>query len=434
MNEAMTGTSVADFNFSDELPNRWPLLLDGIKREGVTQLTTRLRWGAHESLKNVRDFSTASRLRLERFLKLAHERQLSVELHIGFPSTPDAFPAWTKGTTSSNLVFSSALDPALESLELVQIPALEEDDFRLGFVDFVRDVLNIVSLYCSAEGPVSKVVVDLELYWGSLNAMQSKSYAPSLERRYGSIDNFNTIFGTSFRSFEAASSAQSARLLADRRPWLVAFDYKSFQRDYFIELEKAIRVLESGKEMSGFLRFTRHSTVVPKETPWLVAFDSTLLSETNSRVFPFFPGGFVNRSAITTYRFHSYLETEARKSKIPFCRFGGFDHFPQDVNRPIVVVCGKYLQRKDYDRMEALLKSGGRLVFPSGFPQYDEKMNCYQWPVTSAGKFSAPFISLKHCEGSIVVPAKSLTYGDTFWSELQTLMRTVLENRPEVTV
>ena len=84
-----------EFDYLEEPPSLWGDSLSRLRESGKTLVTSRVLWGAHEQLRGIRDFTKSSRLRLEKFLRLAQENGVLVALRLGFPSSKDSFPAWS---------------------------------------------------------------------------------------------------------------------------------------------------------------------------------------------------------------------------------------------------------------------------------------------------------------------------------------------------
>src|SRR4051812_27837257 len=126
LQEPAVGT--AAFEYLDEPPSSWGEILGRLRAEGRASIRTHVLWGAHEQLKGIRDFVKSSRLRLEKFLRLAQEAGLRVHLLLGFPSSRDSFPAWTFGTERRTLVPTGLWDGVTEGFSLTEVPSLHDRD------------------------------------------------------------------------------------------------------------------------------------------------------------------------------------------------------------------------------------------------------------------------------------------------------------------
>lgn len=218
------------FDYSAMPFSRWAMGLDELKSSsGQELIRTHIFWGEHEQIRGVRDFSQASRLRLERYLGLLAERELSVDLVIGFPVGGKTFPEWTYALESKEVVFDSICGELSSGLSLRQVPAWDDEELIAGFLDFSRELLSLVALYQFPGGPVKGITIDLGICQSSLSSISNSGFADGLASRYRSVSWLNQVYGTNFRDFKAVATTQGFRVLGDKRPWLSAFAYKSAQ-------------------------------------------------------------------------------------------------------------------------------------------------------------------------------------------------------------
>ncbi len=123
-NHAPETSPTPDLNYADESPGNWAERLRLFKEKGATRVRTRVAWGAHEPIKGMRDFAKSSRLRLERFLRLAVEEKFSVELVIGFSPGKETFPSWVHEGIKQSWVPASLWKTGSHGFGLAQVPAL----------------------------------------------------------------------------------------------------------------------------------------------------------------------------------------------------------------------------------------------------------------------------------------------------------------------
>ena len=104
------------------------------------------------AMQGIRDFHKASRLRLERFLGLALEKQVKVELVIGFMPLRQAFPSWTFSLPLKSWVPSAAWVGSSTSFDLTLIPSLRNGTLWEAFLEFVEETCQMLQLYAGPEG------------------------------------------------------------------------------------------------------------------------------------------------------------------------------------------------------------------------------------------------------------------------------------------
>lgn len=409
------------FDYSEESSHRWGEILGEIRRERA-ELLTRVLWGVHEQTPGVIDFSKSS-LRLEKLLKAASVHGLQIDLWTGFPPANNAFPTWTRALSKQTMVPLSYWEDSLEGFTLAMVPSLDEESFRASFLTFLNELLNLVNLYWTPGGSMRKIFLDLSIYGMDLSAMDRQSYLSVLERRYPTVKDLNNRYTTSFNRFSSAASRQGFRTLADKRPWLTAFDYQWARQELLSEFREEIKSLPAAQGLGDRLAFSK-PPVVPcfHGGAWQVQMDPVMLEVMDSRFYPFTPAGTVIDSFVTTHRLAEYLSVYAKEVSVPL-RLLSSDDISD--NEPCyqcwVVICGKYLRRQDSVLLKKHLAEGGTLLFPLSLPQYDENMLCYDWKskkptLIRQGRFT--FSVWENENGRIYLPSPILSYGDSLWPDL----------------
>lgn len=408
-------------DYSEESSHRWGEILGEIRRER-SELLTRVLWGAHEQAPGVIDFSRSS-LRLEKFLKAASVHGLQIDLWTGFPPANNAFPAWTRALSKETLVPRSYWEDRLEGFALARVPSLDEESFRASFLTFLNELLNLVNLYWNPEGSVRKIFLDLSIYGMDSLAMDRQSYLSVLERRYLTVKDLNKKYTTTFNHFSSAASRPGFRTLADKRPWIAAFDYQWAREALLSEFREEIKSLPAAQGLRDRLAFSkppiRHCF---QGGAWQIQMDPVMLEVMDSRFYPFTPAGMVIDSFVTTHRLAEYLSVYAKEVPVPLRFLSSGDISDNDPRYCCwVVICGKYLRRQDSVLLKKHLAGGGTLLFPLSIPQYDENMVCYDWKsqkptLIRQGRFTISVWEIGN--GKICLPSPTLSHGDSLWSDL----------------
>lgn len=134
------------FQYWEDSAANWGERLQRLKADNVDEVHAFIPWGLHESVQGIRDFSKASRLRLEKFLSLSHQAGLTVRLTIGFPPQKESFPSWTLALgESAALVPSSLWKKSSDELALTRLPTIFEEALFVPFLEFVSDVFSLLS-------------------------------------------------------------------------------------------------------------------------------------------------------------------------------------------------------------------------------------------------------------------------------------------------
>lgn len=379
----MTETSnvgvVARFDYSDEPPQHWDALLSRLRESGTKKIRARVPWGAHESVRGARDFSRASRLRLEKFLQAVHAAGLTVELVVGFFAGRETFPSWTFGGEMKALVPAALLHPEDDCYSLVSLPSVFDDSVLESFGGFVEEVLGIASLYVAPGGPLESVRLSLGVLGSDLNLFSAKGFLGAFRAKYGDIRAFNTLYQSAFKDLDVVNTRAGFRTMMDRRPWIASADYQSVRKGLLTD--RLCSLFGTVLAKTCHFDWAAPGEVVPS-AGWELWIDGTMVevdSEEPSRCFPFLPYGILSTSAVGAFRVGEYLAEAAGSARIPVCWLRS--EAKTSKAETVVVVCGKYLSRAVLAELDRHLSRGGRAQFPLGRPHYDEKMEAWAPPL-----------------------------------------------------
>jgi len=337
------------FEYAEEPPALWPELLKRVHASGHSRVRCRIPWSAHETVRGMRDFSKSSRLRLERFLSLAHTEGLQVEVELGFGKKKDAFPTWVWDLARLGKVPRGIWDEECSPFESVASPTLFVDEVREAFAEFVEDALSLLDLYRAPEGPIQSI----ELNPGPLMLEQSPvgwgNVEETFAKRFQSVEKVNELFQTSFRSFGAACTPNGLKTLWERRPWLAAWQFKDARKLIWEQRTSSLPTLVRSEslEAPGSIQYLLESTLIE--------------TDDEGRFFPFQPLGLSSDLSQQWFKLADYLSSRESEVLSLSCA---------DRSRPAVVFCGRYLSQADRDR----LPRDHKIFFPVQTPQYDENM------------------------------------------------------------
>ena len=436
MSERNEGRDTVPFDYADEFPGAWPDLIRELKEKGARRLRAQVFWGAHESVKGMRDFSKSSRLRLEKFFSLAQANDLKVELVLGFPPCRDAFPAWTMALKKKTWIPSALWNESDAGVCLSEVPSLFEDEFSSGLFEFFSELFSLAALYLAPEGPVDKVSLDLGLYEADMNAVESGGFAQSMEVRYPRLEVINRNYQVSFKSFSALASRPALRALCDKRPWLAAFDYKWSRRRLLRDICENVAQLASRSPLEKvFVAEPRSVFGEMADLDWGLCLDGVTMEPFSSgRIFAFTPAGFINQPFVQSFRLGEYLFRRCATERIPFDVlpvFEGDRELPK--RRLTTVVSGKYLTTAAYSAVRSTMQAGGELFFAFGLPHYDEEMQTHDW--LASGEKSTISVSgqslirIAHGSGAAWFPGSESPdeNGNEIWSRIRDLSHAILE-------
>jgi hypothetical protein len=414
--------SVVQIDYTKEAAPSWISTLDRAKEQHCV-LVTKVPWGAHETIRGVRDFTKSSRLRLERFLGLAQERRLKIILSLGLFPDSEAFPAWTLSSPFKSLVPSRFWNSGAGH-SLVEVPSLKDQEVFAGFIDFLDEIFSIAALYRHPEGPIDKITLNLSTEQLDLDCLQHHLYEEKLQDRYRNIDKLNLQYGTIFKNFHAASSRKAYRLLSDKRPWLAAFDYK-WCRDSLVEdLYARILSRESCQPIKDILEVSlvQKGNESPTENnQWVYYFDPVLIEPfgepfgTEASLFS--AAGVPTLPQVLAFRlFETLLDSVDDRSRIRLLPRSQKESFGLPLSR-IVAICGKYVSLSCFQFFERHLELGGTLFFPLQIPQYDENLDSHSWinfrEKDRVEMGTESFLRAQKNQGSVWIPEKFYDYGDT---------------------
>lgn len=365
----------AMFDYTEIPPAHWQDALIQTRENGVETIHVQVLWGAHEQVRGIRDFSKSSRLRLERFLGLAHSQGLSVELVLGFPPRKETFPSWTQSISDSATVPGCFLESGSEAFSYSAIPSLFNAEFMEGFEAFVQEVVSVTNLYQKPEGPISKIWFDIGAYHSDCQSLENPKFVQFLAKRYQTVSALNLIYQTSFRSFDSLNSKSSYRVLMDRRAWTANFDFQWCRDQMLAEWSRWLT--QKFPELYPLSYGTETQT---RLSAWELLLDSTFLEMVHlpqDKVFPCFPAGIANPTAIQAFRISECLSSRASRDKVRVHYSQTF--FAKRVGAKVLaVISGKYLSRDVMCELEHFAASGGVLVFPFGTPLYDENLAAWK--------------------------------------------------------
>ena len=442
MIERIEGRDTVPFDYADEFPGAWSDLIRELKEKGASRLRAHVFWGAHESVKGMRDFSKSSRLRLERFFSQAQANELKVELVLGFPTCRDAFPAWTMALKKKTWIPSALWSEADAGVSLSEVPSLFDEEFSSGLSDFFSELFSLAALYLAPEGPLDRVILDLGLYEADMNAVESGGFAQSMAARYPELDTINRNYQVSFKSFSALASRPALRALCDRRPWLAAFDYKWARRRLLDEIRESVARLASNSPLSDIFTAEERPPIYSSSSTldWGLCLDGVAMEPfSHGRIFAFTPAGFINQPFVHSFRLGEYLAQRCASEKIPFDLLPVFKKDRELPRRRLsAVVCGKYLTQASYAAIRAFLEGGGKVFFPYGLPHYDQDMQTQDWLFSgeksgiSVGGYS--LIRSKLGTGTVWYPsgeAGSDVVTD-IWARIREISHSILEQGDQI--
>ncbi len=417
------------FHYWEDTSASWPGRLAGLKQEGVDEIHTFIPWGLHETVQGIRDFSKSPKLRLEKFLSLAHEAGLTVRATLGFPARREALPHWSMNLgQNSSLVAAAVWKAGADDLSVTRLPCLHDEHFFGPFLEFVSDVFSLLSLYRFPEGPLVGVTVDWGVYAQDLAASTVPIFASFLQERYPQAGLINIRYHCTFRDFATAASAQGTRVLLEKRPWLAAYDYKFCRERMLEERAQGVLALQSGEPLVDLLSFASgvSHAAPPSDAAWAVVMDPVLLEgDVQGQASLFAPLGHVNVQATNAFRLWEYLRAHSEKSAVPLLPL------LQDAQSPaptITAIAGRFLAQALVRTVRNWIDEGTTVYFPFGLPQYDENLATIDWKLGPGRKAQiaatggAARIALG--KGWLCFNEAPTNPAPQFWTELEKFSRT----------
>lgn len=349
--------------FSNLSATSWGPVLDSLVGKKVI---VPVFWGAHEQTPGIRDYVKSSRLRLEKFFRLAQEKNVSLLVRFGFPPGGPAFPRWTQA------LLPRICAPAFLGGEtaLVKVPSLAHPEFREGFLDFGRELMELLALYAHPDGPVTGVEFDPGPYAHEQPDPESPADWAILDTyraRYGDVSKLNTFYQTSFSTFDGPTTQ---KVLADRRPWLSAYDHKLARR----------RRIEALAEEGGFPSAVVHAEPLASRE-WCAHLDGTLVENRGRAFEPFLIGGRLCQTSAAALRLAELVAEES-----PLHVFDG--SLPPEGVAHRVVLCGRFLDSKSAAFLRREEERGVELDFPLEIPRLDENLEPLEWKTKGPSSFA----------------------------------------------
>jgi hypothetical protein len=365
------------FHFAQVPPHLWAEELDKLKANAII---APLFWGAHETMRGSRDFSKTSRLRLEKFLLLCSEKNLTVQVNLGFPlNESEILPEWTLSLDHSSLVPEALWDEYATGYSARSLPSIFHQQFQEGFQGFLEELSTILALYAHPEGPVTAIHFDPGVFCYDWCTGTPEQFSQWLSNCFESVQAMNFLFQTNFLSFETATQKQGLRALTDKRPWLMAREYKQFRHTLLSEwiLERRAEVVKRFPVLETlFLEALPKSSAINADV-WVEDsfFDTT---EAGAPV-PLCPWGNFFPTSVQAFRLSEYIFQELRRLDFSVRSLSQLDGAFASAVKLRTIVAGKYLVKETHESMKACLDAGENFYFPFGVPQYDETMNALQW-------------------------------------------------------
>ncbi len=423
MNSSSNSPRSVAFNYWEDSAAGWQTHLLALKQKGIDEIHTFIPWGVHESVQGIRDFSKASKLRLEKFLGHAHQAGLTVRATVGFPARKESLPAWTLGLGEASALVPAALwRQGADDLSVTRLPSLHDEHFFGPFLEFVSDVFALLSLYRFPEGPLVGVSVDWGVYEQDLGVSAIPLYASFLQERYPQAGLINIRYHCTFRDFATATSAQGTRVLLDKRPWLLGYDYKFCRERMLEERAQGILALRAGEPLLDLLSFGKDAPVRPQvDAPWTVVMDPVLLEgDPTERAYPFAPLGLMNPQASSVFRLWEYLHSQSQLAGVPLSALQAGELAPA---RIVTVVAGRFLGQALVRTLKEWAQAGAILFFPFGLPQYDENLSTVEWKAGLSRLAPKPGVGkqvrVPLGEGLLCYPESPTAPEVHFWKDLE---------------
>lgn len=429
-----TAPRSVSFQYWEEGAASWPTRLAALKARGIDEVHCQIPWGLHEPVQGIRDFSKAPKLRLEKFMGVAHQVGLTVRVSIGFPPHRESIPSWALGLgETSTLIPAAILRAGEDDLALTRLPSLHDENFFAPFLEYVSDVFALLSLYRFPEGPLVGVNIDWGVYRHDLGATAVPLYASFLQERYPQSGLINIRYHCTFRDFATATSSQGTRVLLDKRPWLAAYDYKFCRERMLEERAQGILALRSGEPLTDLLSFEKPpEPEAKKKGDWAVVMDPVLLEgDATTRAYPFAPLGLVNPQAANVFRLWEYLRDQAFEDGVALRELRADESAPA---RVVTVVAGRFLSLALVRRLREWAEAGAILFFPFGLPQYDENLQTLEWKAGMSRLPAKPTLSrqvrVALGKGLLCFPENPAAPEKQFWKQLQVFSKTISLEAP----
>lgn len=366
-------SSIDTYDFSLDVPQNWKKELEKIKNEAGPHLRSNVYWGVHEQFMGIRDFSRSPALRLEKYLNLIQSLGMTVEFLVPLNSSIHSFPSWAFDDSSMSLVGS--FTQGKTEFKLYELPSIYDQKIFSYFLDFLRELCEISSLYLYPDGPLTSINIDLRVFAVDLNTLFLREFPLYLSEHYESIKELNALYGTYFRHFNDVATNSGFKLLMNRRPWHATFDYRLCREKIYKKMNEELYKIIIQENLFRSLKLLLQNNFSHEDSNYF--FEGNFIDVFDTLYFPCFPCGFFNEIGITTYRCWDVLAS--KKEKFSLINIS-------DIKLPnsnlIIISCGPYFCRKNMNVVINYLKEGGVVFFPNGLPIYDEKMQLFSWPFT----------------------------------------------------
>jgi len=363
-------------DYSNQASTDWSqFFVDGDSSSG--NLVIPIWWGSHEQIQGVRDFTKNSRLRLEKLLTLAHQKKRSLNIQLGFSSDERSFPTWTRERLPGSPVPVIHGSEPIEALETTRAPSFLQPAVKDGFLQFLEEVLGILSLYCSPQGPVNSI----RFSWGPLeldsHLAETEHLSVYFRQRYGVIGNLNSLYQTCFKDFDTTCSKMGIRTLFDKRPWVAAWDFKNGRSFFLKNVESEIFSRVEQRGLTSVFTMSAGQKVNMKQPQ--VVFDDMLLESLGEQpvLIPLRIFDQVIPTAIPDFRFTELIKLEALQAQEKIQAMSQWN-FSTDT-RNVIIFAQRFMRADHATGIKSLLEQGTGLFFPLGLPQWDENLNLISW-------------------------------------------------------
>lgn len=372
-------TSFNYFDLSAVPFHQWQNELEKRKGGGASSVPLRILWGLHELGPGIRDFARTPRLRLERFLSLATELGLKIEVAIGFPPVLKALPDWVWGLPKNHIVPLALFRPGASVYQTTAIPSLAQ--IQEPFCEFLKELFAILRLYAGGEGGIARIEVDFGIYRFVSGGSYSGFLSEILAQRYDNIDHLNSCYQTNYTQFGSLDNPRSLGLLFSKRPWLACYDFKWVRQKALADLYLQLQTLAPASLRSLLVPLWEDSGSSAVSENWEVLVESALIESGPEGFLPFALQKELLEVNLQAYQYGDYISTYAANEGV------GCVALPLWGRRPLrssmaMVVCGSYMAQNSVNQIRDFCDGGGHVFFPFGLPQYDEYLNAYSWPLS----------------------------------------------------
>jgi hypothetical protein len=397
-------------DYSNLPSTEWASHLSQASKSSTGRADLPLYWGAHETIQGVLDFTQNSRLRLEKILTLAHSQKVSVRVHLGFNSDERSFPAWTKTLAPTAVIPVANGKDLFGEIETKISPSLLNEEVKKGFFLFLEEVFNILNLYAQPQGPIEAIYFN----WGPLqqdsNLIDSKSLSRYLESRYESVSQLNALYQTCFRDFDSASSRMGIRTLFDKRPWIAAWDFKNGRSHFLCQIESEINKNLEARALASLTRFSGEGPLEETTVKAPIFIEDTLIETLGEErsPFPLMVLGQLTPAAISAFRLAEMVRLGAARNGTKVDVLSRWE--PSSGVGVATILASKFVSGKKADLLLDWVSKGGKLFFPFGLPQWDEKLNVVKWGESTEREKKRveqeELLCMKWMKGQVWVPVK----------------------------